>query len=212
MVGHAAHGGALLRILHVPVPGGQRQIQLPGGQLRVLVEHLIKVAQAEEQQAVRVLLLDLVILLFHGRQLSHDNSPFLLYYIEPLSPLRGTSPGGRSKIYRPSATSPGGEARPIGLRPLPPKGEARPIGLRPLPPEGEARSIGLRPLPPEGEASCFRVQRSAALLSPPPGGLGCAPQGRCGLASPVGGGVPVRTLGRWGPASPSGGGVVRRPP
>ncbi len=42
VVGHPAHGGALLRRL-VPVPGGQGQVQLLGHQPGVLVEHLVKV-------------------------------------------------------------------------------------------------------------------------------------------------------------------------
>ena len=75
VVGDAAHGCALLRILHVAVAGGQRQIQLPGGELGVVVEHLIKIAQAEKQQAVLVLLLDLQILPLHGRQFSHRKPP-----------------------------------------------------------------------------------------------------------------------------------------
>ena len=78
VIGHAAHGRAQLRVLHVPVPGGECQVQLPGGHLGVVIEHLVKIAQPEKQQAIRVLLLDLVILLLHGRQFSHDNSPFLV--------------------------------------------------------------------------------------------------------------------------------------
>ena len=47
VVGHPAHGGALLRGL-APVPGGEGQIQLPGGQLGVVEEHLVKIAQPEK--------------------------------------------------------------------------------------------------------------------------------------------------------------------
>ena len=70
VVGHAAHGGALLGGL-VPVPGGEGEVQLLGHQLGVLVEHLIKVAQPEHQDAVGVLRLHLIVLLHHGGQLSH---------------------------------------------------------------------------------------------------------------------------------------------
>ena len=71
VVGHAAHGGAVVGVFHIPVSGGQGNIQLPGRKLCVLVEHLVKIAQTEEQQAVLMLLLDLIILPFHRRKLSH---------------------------------------------------------------------------------------------------------------------------------------------
>ena len=70
VVGYAAHGGALLRGL-VPVPGGQGQVQLPGHQLGVLIEHLIKVPQPEKQNGIRILGLDVQILLHHGGKLRH---------------------------------------------------------------------------------------------------------------------------------------------
>ena len=47
VVGHPAHGGALLRGL-VPVPCGEGQVQLLGGQLGVVEEHLVKIAQPEK--------------------------------------------------------------------------------------------------------------------------------------------------------------------
>ena len=61
---HAAHGGALL-----PAAGlaGQRQLQLARGGEGVVVEHLVEIAHAVEQNLVGVLLLDLKILLHHGR-------------------------------------------------------------------------------------------------------------------------------------------------
>ena len=78
VVGDAAHGGALLRVLNGPVPGGQGQVQLPGSHLGVLIEHLIEIAQAEKQQAILIVLLDLVILSFHGGKLCHGLTvPFL---------------------------------------------------------------------------------------------------------------------------------------
>ncbi|MPN54551.1 hypothetical protein SDC9_202222 [bioreactor metagenome] len=70
VVGHPAHGGAFLLGL-VPIPGGEGEIQLPGGQKGVLVEHLIKISQPEEKQAVGMALLNLLILTLHGGELSH---------------------------------------------------------------------------------------------------------------------------------------------
>ena len=75
VVGHAAHGGALLRGL-VPVPGGERQVQLPGDQLGVLVEHLIKIPQPEEEDGVGIPLLHLQVLAHHGGDLSHIGTAF----------------------------------------------------------------------------------------------------------------------------------------
>ena len=67
VIGHTAHGSLLLLGLG-PVPGSQRQIQLFGRQLGVLVEHFIEVPQPEEQNAVLILLLDGVVLPLHGGQ------------------------------------------------------------------------------------------------------------------------------------------------
>ncbi len=80
VVGDPAHGGALLRRL-VPVPGGEGEVQLLGHQPGVLVEYLIKVAQPEKQDGVRVALLHLQILLHHGGHLCHGvtNSLSLLF-------------------------------------------------------------------------------------------------------------------------------------
>ena len=71
VIGDAAHGRALFGILDVPVPGGEREVQLAGGGDGVVVKHLIEVAEAEEEQAVAVLLLDLLILALHRGELSH---------------------------------------------------------------------------------------------------------------------------------------------
>ena len=71
VIGDAAHGRALFGILDIPVPGGERQVQFPGGGDGVVVEHLIEVAETEEEQTVTVLLLDLLILALHRGQLSH---------------------------------------------------------------------------------------------------------------------------------------------
>ena len=82
VVGDAAHGHPLLLGLGVlaVVPGGEGQIQLPGGQLGVVGEHLVEVAQAEEQDGVRVVLLDLQVLFHHGGQFGQKGSPLFSFY------------------------------------------------------------------------------------------------------------------------------------
>ena len=71
VIGNAAHGRSLVRVFHIAVPCGQGQVQLFGGQLRVLVEHLIKIAQAEKEQTILMFALYLVVLPFHRGKLSH---------------------------------------------------------------------------------------------------------------------------------------------
>ena len=68
MMRHAAHGSALLQAAVAP---GKGQFQLPGGRLRIIEEHLIKIAQAEEEQTVLVFSLHLKVLLHHRCQASH---------------------------------------------------------------------------------------------------------------------------------------------
>ena len=74
VVGYAAHGGALLQ---AAVPPGQGQLQLPGGLLRIVEEHFIKIAQAEKQQAILILRLQVQVLLHHGRESHRTLSPYL---------------------------------------------------------------------------------------------------------------------------------------
>ena len=76
MMGHAAHGRALLKAAVAP---GQRQLQLAGHESRVIEEHLIKVAQAEKEDAVLVLRLHLQILLHHRCQASHGVPHFVRF-------------------------------------------------------------------------------------------------------------------------------------
>ena len=96
MVGHAAHGGALLRVLHIAVAGGQGNVQLPGGDFGILVEHLIEIAQTEEEQAVLMLLLYFVVLPLHGRKLCHVVTHFLLYSLPLMREVaRRSRDGGR---------------------------------------------------------------------------------------------------------------------
>ena len=75
VVGDAAHGYLVLkRLIFILVPGGEGEIQLPGGSSGVGTEHLIKIAQPEKQNGVLVLFLDLQILFHHGGQFSHKQS------------------------------------------------------------------------------------------------------------------------------------------
>ena len=76
VVGHAAHGGALLRGL-ISVPGGEGQIQLLGHQLGIVEEHLIKIAQSEKQNGVGIAVLHLQVLFHHGGQFCHGFTVFL---------------------------------------------------------------------------------------------------------------------------------------
>ena len=70
---HAAHGGALLL---TALFAGQRQVQLPRSRQGIVEEHLVKVADAVEQDLVLMLFFDLKILLHHGRQFRHGSPPF----------------------------------------------------------------------------------------------------------------------------------------
>ena len=90
VVGHAAHGRLLLLGL-AAVPAGQRQVQLPGCQLGILVEHFIEVTQAEKQNAVLIPGLHFLILPLHGSQFffCHNcflsaNSPVRLHVVAPV--------------------------------------------------------------------------------------------------------------------------------
>ena len=65
---HAAHRRALLHAAAFP---RQRQLQLPGNELGVLKEHLIEVAEPEEQDHARILVLHIQILAHHGGHLRH---------------------------------------------------------------------------------------------------------------------------------------------
>ena len=71
VVGHPAHGGALLGGL-VPVPGGEGEVQLRCGGFGILVKHLIEIPQTEEEEAVGVLVLDGQVLSFHGGEFCHS--------------------------------------------------------------------------------------------------------------------------------------------
>ena len=60
---HAAHGRPLLQ---AAVLARQRQFKLFGGRFRVLKEQLVKVPEPEQEQAVRIRVVDPQILLHHG--------------------------------------------------------------------------------------------------------------------------------------------------
>ena len=62
MIGHAAHGRALGK---AAVLAREGQFQLLGGELGVVKEHLVKVAQPKEEDHAGVALLDVQVLLHH---------------------------------------------------------------------------------------------------------------------------------------------------
>ena len=86
VVGDAAHGDLLLRRLGVlaVVPGGQCQVQFPGRKAGIVVEHLVKIAQPEEQDGIRIVLFDLQVLLHHGGQFRHELTSLSFYLYETL--------------------------------------------------------------------------------------------------------------------------------
>ena len=88
----AAHGRPFL----LPaVPAGENQLQFLRRRLGVVKKHLIKIAQAEEQNAVFMLLLDLQVLLHHGRQFRHARH-FLSLLFRPKATLSGSRCSPRS--------------------------------------------------------------------------------------------------------------------
>ena len=62
VVRHAAHGRALLC---PAVLSGKHKVKLLGGGFRVVIEHLVKIADPEEQDTVLIVRLDTDILLHH---------------------------------------------------------------------------------------------------------------------------------------------------
>ena len=110
MEGHAAHGGALLP---AAVFAGQRQLQFPGCGEGIVVEHLIKVAHTIKENLVRVLLLDLKVLLHHGRNclfrhVSHSCSgpgPHPAVRGNPSSTKAGDGLPRRNALYPPVSGS-----------------------------------------------------------------------------------------------------------
>ncbi len=70
---HAAHRRTLL----LPaVLAGEHQIQFPGSRLRVIEEHLIEVSDAEHEDGVPIVLLDIHILLHEWCKFRHDTLRF----------------------------------------------------------------------------------------------------------------------------------------
>ena len=64
----ARHGNGALALL----PRGQGELKEACPQMGVLEEHLVEIAEAEQQEVVRVALLQLPVLLHHGRQLGRE--------------------------------------------------------------------------------------------------------------------------------------------
>ena len=77
VIRNAAHRRALLGVGDRPVARGKRKVKLTRGNARVLVEHLVEIPEAEKQQTVAVLRLDLLILHFHRCKLCHLSSSAL---------------------------------------------------------------------------------------------------------------------------------------
>ena len=112
VVGHAAHrDGAAARVLR---PGGQRQLERARGRQRVLVEHLVEVPHAEEDDRVAVLPLGVEVLPHRrrgaGRLSGHGGSHQAAgnevlaerccgeYNIEPIGFLLDDCPGSRHHV------------------------------------------------------------------------------------------------------------------
>ena len=66
---HAAHGRPLFL---AALLAGQGQVQFTGGRNGVVVEHLVKIADAVKEDLILVLLFDLQVLFHHGRQVRHS--------------------------------------------------------------------------------------------------------------------------------------------
>ena len=62
MVRHAGHRDGLFAL----AARGQRQAEQPRGEHRVVVEHLVEIPEAEEQERAGILRLDLLVLPHHG--------------------------------------------------------------------------------------------------------------------------------------------------
>ena len=70
VVGNAAHGNPVGIVLGLgAVPAGEGQVQFPGSGAGIFVEHLVEVAETEKENAVRMIVFDLPVLLHHGGQL-----------------------------------------------------------------------------------------------------------------------------------------------
>ncbi len=74
MMRDAGHGNGALALL----PGGQRDLEQAGSDVRIIEEQLVEVAEPEEQQVVRVAALQLPVLPHHrrevGRRVPHESS------------------------------------------------------------------------------------------------------------------------------------------
>ena len=92
MVRNAAHRRTLIKTAFF---AGQRDLKLPGYQNSIIKEHLIKIAEAVKQDAVRILFLRLDIQLHHRGQLSDvdlvqqhvQHAFFLLHFFSDTVPV-----------------------------------------------------------------------------------------------------------------------------
>ena len=72
MIRHAAHGRLILGSL-AAVARREREVQLPRCGERILVEHLVKIAETEKEDGILILFLDLKVLLHHGGHFRHGS-------------------------------------------------------------------------------------------------------------------------------------------
>ena len=77
MVRNTAHGGTLFQ---AAILAGKGQLQFMGYQLSIVKEHLVEIAQSEEQNAVLILGLHIQILLHHGRYVGHGSSSLCAFH------------------------------------------------------------------------------------------------------------------------------------
>ena len=113
MVRHAAHRGAFTESA---VLARQRQFQLARSSPRVIEEHLIKVTEAEEKNAVLIFRLGIKVLLHHRCDARHVCSPlsFLLQFKAPPH----NSAARLAMSFPPSAACKFLDLHPVNLRNL----------------------------------------------------------------------------------------------
>ena len=71
VMGHACHGDAAVIFAGADRTAGQRQVQRPGGHFRVFVKGFVEIAQAEEQDTIGIVGLDVQVLLAQWRGSGH---------------------------------------------------------------------------------------------------------------------------------------------
>ena len=85
MEGHAAHGGTFFLTAGL---AGQGQFQFARSRQRIVIKHLIEIPYAVEKDFIGMLLLDIKILLHHGRQFQPCSYLFLIICVQTDSEAR----------------------------------------------------------------------------------------------------------------------------